>query len=197
MLCLFFVMTCMRDEQIMNFLWNYILAILLCVSKCNTAPSPTHKVLHMTKACRTTKAHLSFRAVLAPQWWEIGATASRGPFLAAGGWQRQGSTRSWGEGRGQHKLSTVLTIHWSLQPGVPRSQWGWGCREEGETQFGIRLQLDVGTLGQPESSQASTQIMMPWGNQTWVMETTVLARGSSGASRVSNISVVVYSKRSL
>lgn len=148
---------------------------------------------------------LGFAGSTAASVREHGAKTSRGsrgpragPFwLPVGRQPGQWSTGSWGWG--WRETQTRQCPHHSLGllgQGCPRAQ-GVDWRGEGETQFGTRLQFDVGILGWPETRQPSTQTRdapeLP-NTGSWKP---LLAHGGSGAARVSNVPTIVDSKRSL
>lgn len=72
-----------------------------------------------------------------------------------------------------------------------------GWKEEGETEFGISLQLDASMLGQPQTGQASAQTVdIPGATHHWPWRS-VLTGSGSGEVVVSNIPIIIHSKKSL
>lgn len=172
----FFVMTCMSDEQRMKFLLNYILAIILCLNV-TWAKGQHMRVQALSdgmykwgrRAGRKTKPCLLVTALLAGSTaasvTENGAATSRGsksPWAGQSGCQWGDSPDINGldlggrvEGDPFKALSSLFTG--ALGPGASRE-----CGVELEAGRGNCLEgghsLTWGlTLGQPETSRASSQ----------------------------------------
>lgn len=83
------------------------------------------------------------------------------------------------------------------RPGVSRSPWGWVIRRKGKLSLESVYSLMWVPWGSQKLNSAPPRpgTSQEWPNH-WVMETPI-GRWYSGTARISNISIVVYSKRSL